>query len=168
VDGAEGEAVGEAGLAGSGIQSAGGGEFGGGVEQARDQEGHDVIALGAGVGIEELVQVQLAQRAQGGGDMAVRERARDGKGLGEVGGSEGLALEEGAEGVDASGRPMGEVGEGAVFDFAVLAVGLAEEDSGRGVAVGDGSHVHAYLISQISNNIKQYFTSTCLHNKGRI
>jgi hypothetical protein len=41
---------------------------------------------------------------------------------------------------------MGEIGEGAVADLAVAAEGLAEEDGGRGVAVGDGGDVHAYII----------------------
>ena len=41
---------------------------------------------------------------------------------------------------------MGDVGEGACLDFAVFAVGFAEEDGGRGVAIRDGGHVHAYII----------------------
>jgi hypothetical protein len=44
---------------------------------------------------------------------------------------------------------MREVGEGAVADLAVETKGLAEEDSGRGVAVGDVGDVHAYILSQI-------------------
>jgi hypothetical protein len=40
------------------------------------------------------------------------------------------ALQDGAEGVDLSGRPTGEVGEGAVADFAVETEGFAEEDGG--------------------------------------
>jgi hypothetical protein len=68
-------------------------------------------------------------------------RERRGKGSG--------ALEDGAEGLDPSGRPMREVGEGAVSDLAIKTEGLAEEDCGRGVAVGDGGDVHAYTIQQL-------------------
>jgi hypothetical protein len=42
---------------------------------------------------------------------------------------------------------MGEVGESAVADLAMEAEGFAEEDGGRGVAVGDGGDIHAYMIS---------------------
>jgi hypothetical protein len=45
------------------------------------------------------------------------------------------SLEDGAHGIDLSRRPMGEVGEGTVEDFAVKPKGLAEEDGGRGVAI---------------------------------
>jgi hypothetical protein len=41
---------------------------------------------------------------------------------------------------------MGEVGEGAVADLAAETEGLAEEDGGRGVAVGHGGDVHVYIV----------------------
>lgn len=44
---------------------------------------------------------------------------------------------------------MGDVGQSARLAFAVFAVGFAEEDGGRRVAVGYGGHVHAYIIAQI-------------------
>jgi hypothetical protein len=44
---------------------------------------------------------------------------------------------------------MGEIGEGAFSDFAVLSEGFAEEDGGGGGAVGDGLDVHGYRISLI-------------------
>ena len=37
-----------------------------------------------------------------------------------------------------------EVGEGSFSDFAVFAEGFAQEDGGRGVAVGDAFYVHGY------------------------
>src|SRR6266481_1774809 len=62
-----------------------------------------------------------------------------------------LPAQGAAERLDARRLPMGEIGEGAVFDFTVLAVGLAKENGGRGVAVGDGGDVHVDLIQlQIS------------------
>jgi hypothetical protein len=41
-----------------------------------------------------------------------------------------VAAERAAERFDASGRPMGEIGEGAIFDFAVFAEGFTQEDGG--------------------------------------
>jgi len=43
-----------------------------------------------------------------------------------------------AERFDAGGEPVGEVGQGAILDLAVLAEGFAQENGGRGVAIGDG------------------------------
>src|SRR5437016_1475139 len=51
---------------------------------------------------------------------------------------------------------MSNVGEGASLDFAVLAIGFAEKDGGRGVAIGDGSDVHAYIIWQHMRLYKHY------------
>jgi hypothetical protein len=59
-----------------------------------------------------------------------------------------------AESLDARRLAMGEIGQGAVFDFAVIAVGLAKENGGRGVAVGDGGDVYADLIQQSLNIVK--------------
>ena len=80
--------------------------------------------------------------------MAVRAGAGDEKGVGQSGGggSGEIAFESAAQGVDLSVREMGDVGNGPGFDFAVEAEGLAEENGGRGGAVGDGGDVHAYII----------------------
>ena len=43
---------------------------------------------------------------------------------------------------------MSDVGDGASLDFAIEAIGFAEEDGGRGVAIGDGGYIHAYIIRQ--------------------
>jgi hypothetical protein len=50
---------------------------------------------------------------------------------------------------------MGEVGKSAVADLAAETEGLAEEDSGRGVAVGHRGDIHAYII-QISEHNSKY------------
>jgi len=42
---------------------------------------------------------------------------------------------------------VGEIRQGAVFDFAILAVAFAEEDRGTRAVVGDSGDVHAYRIS---------------------
>jgi hypothetical protein len=69
------------------------------------------------------------------------------------------AFQDGAESIDLGGGPMGEVGKGAVADLAIETKGLAEEDSGRGVAVRDGGDVHAYIISHIYSNNKHYYST---------
>jgi hypothetical protein len=98
--------------------------------------------------IEEAVEMQLAQRAEDGGDVAVRARADDVEGLRQRG-TEGCgALQDGAKGIDFDRGPMGEIGDGAVVDLAVLAEALAEEDSGRRVAVGDDGDVHVDRIRE--------------------
>ena len=43
---------------------------------------------------------------------------------------------------------MSDVGDGARLDFAVEAIGFAEEDGGRGVAVGNGGDVQAYILQR--------------------
>lgn len=80
--------------------------------------------------IDEGVEMQSLEGAEGGGDMAVRAGADDVEGLRERGADGSSAFQDGAEGVYLSGRPMGEVGEGAVADFAVETEGFAEEDGG--------------------------------------
>ena len=73
--------------------------------------------------------------------MAVGQGADDVKGVmeGDVGG--GGAFEEAAH-VNEVGREFGEVGKGAFSDLAVFPEGLAQEDGGRGVAVGDDVYIH--------------------------
>jgi hypothetical protein len=79
---------------------------------------------------------------------------------------EGLALEDAAEGEDLGGGPIREVGESALDDLAVAAGALAEEDGGRGVAVGDGFHVHGYTIAYTINTFKMQPVITWVHNTG--
>jgi len=79
--------------------------------------------------------------------MAVREGAGDAEGVGQKGrGGRRRASQGRAESFNLQGGEMSEIGKGARFDFAVLAIGFAEENGGRGVAVGYGGDVHAYII----------------------
>jgi len=48
-----------------------------------------------------------------------------------------------------------QIGDGAVVDLAVFAETLAEEDSGRGVAVGDDGDVHVDRVRELLNKYKQ-------------
>ena len=77
--------------------------------------------------------------------MTVRQGADDVEGVPEAG-HRGAPLEQDAQSLDESGRPAGEVGEGALLDLAALAIGLAEQDGGRGGAVGHGFDVHGYIM----------------------
>jgi hypothetical protein len=108
--------------------------------------------------IDEGVEMQFLESAEDSGDMAVRAGADDVESLRERGADGSGAFQDGAEGVELSGRPMGNVGEGTVADFAVKPKGLAEENGGRGVAVGDGGYVHAYILSQYYRNSKTNHT----------
>ncbi len=76
------------------------------------------------------------QGAEDSGHVAMGARADDLEGLRKRGAEGSGALQDRAESLDLSGRPMREVGEGAVADLAVEAERFAEEEGGR--ARGDG------------------------------
>src|SRR6516165_417791 len=64
-----------------GMQSTRGRQLGGRLEDAGHNHGDDQIALSTGARIEEGVELELAQRAENRGDMAVRQRASDAEGI---------------------------------------------------------------------------------------
>jgi len=68
-----------------------------------------------------------------------------------------FAAEESAEDFDARGGPRGEVGDGAFFNFGAFPEGLAEEDSGGRVAVGDQVDEHGHQYTQQPLSVKQIF-----------
>ena len=59
-----------------------------------------------------------------------------------------MAGESAAEGFDLGGAEMSDIGDGAGLDLAGFAVRFAEENGGRGIAIGHGGDVHAYHIPQ--------------------
>jgi hypothetical protein len=59
-------------------------------------------------------------------------------------------LQNAAECEDLGGGPIREVGESALDNFTVEAGALAQEDGGRGIAVGDGFYVPVYIITSIA------------------
>ena len=65
-----------------------------------------------------------------------------------------IAAQSAPEGLDARRRLLGEIGEGAIFDFAPFAEGFPEEDGGGRVAVGDGGDVHTDGYSTQKPNVK--------------
>ena len=74
-----------------------------------------------------------------------------------VGGDQGFVAQQAAEGLDFLRRPGGKVGQGALTGFVALAPALAEEDGGRGVAVGDDGDIHANVISQQPAYVKHNY-----------
>src|SRR5262245_17482701 len=100
--------------------------------------------------------------------MAVRTGADDVEGTRQRGADGGIALQHGPQRIDFSGWPVGEIGDGAVVDFAVFAEALAEEDSGRGVAIGDNGYIHVDRVQEISyehkRNLLIYMTTQLASN----
>jgi hypothetical protein len=106
--------------------------------------------VGAG---EDRFQVEAVEGTESGSDVTVGRGALNLKDVGW--GDEGLAFEDAAKGIDLSRRPGREIGESALHHFAIHAGGFAEEDGGRGVAVGDGLDVHGNIMSEITHENKQ-------------
>jgi hypothetical protein len=141
-DGAEAEGFAEGMTGGGGVEHARGRQFGRRIEQPRDDQGKGEITppsrCAAG---QQVVEADAARGGQRGEDVTMRKRTADLEAA-LAGGDEFVAAQDGAEGFDLLGRPAGEVGQGAGFDLAVLAVAFAEQD-GRGRAtVGDDGDEH--------------------------
>ncbi len=136
------------------VESASGGEFGGGVEKAGHDHGQDEIPLAARALVNQGVELELAQRAENGGNMAVGAGASDFESIGPRGGGRST-LQDLAQSLDAIRRPVRKVGESAILDLAVEAKRLPEEDGRRGLAVRDGRYVHAYIMGPIVSQCKQ-------------
>src|SRR5271157_1598208 len=145
------------------MKCAGGGEFGCWLEYASRDHGQDKIAIAIGMLIEEAVEMQLAQSAEDDGDVAVRAGTDDVESLRQRGTKGGGALQDGAKRIDFGRGPVGKIGDGAVVDLAVFAEALAEEDSGRGVAVGDDGDVHVdrvrEIVDEYKHNLRIYMTT---------
>ena len=56
------------------------------------------------------------------------------------------ATQQDAQSFDDVSRHLAEIGDGPFEDLLALAVGLAQEDGGRRVAVGDDVDVHGHLL----------------------
>src|SRR6185295_10312245 len=104
----------------------------------------------------------VAQRAQHRRDMAVRQRAAhddafliDRRHL--------AALEQGAQPFDDLGRPIGQVGDGALLDLVGVAIALAQQDRGRRISVGDRFDIHGTTVPRSPQNSKSISPFTWLH-----
>ena len=56
--------------------------------------------------------------------------------------------------------PVRQVGDGAIPDLAVLPEGLAQEEGGRGVAVGDYGDIHDFFIQSVYSHVKHNISFT--------
>ena len=129
------------------VKPAGGSKFGSRLDDAGNDHGDDEIALTTESRVEDGIQLQVAQAPEDGGDMAMRQGTGDAEGIGQRrGGGRRRASQGRAESFNLLGGEMREIGKGARFDFAVQAIGFAEENGRRGVAVGHGGDIHAYII----------------------
>ena len=63
-------------------------------------------------------------------------------------------MQSAAQGFDAGRGPVGEIGEGALANARALANTFAEEDGGRGVAIGDSIDVQGMISMHTINNGK--------------
>ena len=146
IDRTEAELLAEAGAGRVRRQRAGGGKFGAGLEQTVDEEGPDKIATAVAVRPEQAVETNLARRAEGGGDVPMRQRADDGDRL-LVTGDDGAAFEQHLEAGGAVRRPVGKVEQGALLDSAALAIALTQQDGRRRVAIGNRFDIHGATIA---------------------
>ena len=71
-----------------------------------------------------------------------REWSRLGPPTGEAEGGGDIEDLEGVLELDERGGELGDVREGGLEDLAAVPAGLADEDGGRGVAVGDALNIH--------------------------
>ena len=130
-------------------------QFGGGLDDAGNNHRDDEVALAAGNRVEDGIQLQSAQATENRGDMTVRQGSGDEEGIRQRRGGSGQgAVQSRAEGCNLLSGEMGDIGEGASLDFAILAIGFTEEDGWRRVAVGYGGDIHAYIIQVIKPDYK--------------
>ena len=136
-DGAEIEHGPEAGGCGLRRQRPGGGELGGGIDDARDDGGDGEIPHAVRLAAEDADQADPAQGAEDGGDMAVGPGPADGEDV--LGAGDGdAALEQGLDPLDDVGRELSEVGERLLLEASVLSPSLSDEDCWPALAVWDG------------------------------
>ena len=76
---------------------------------------------------------------QGSGDA---KRWRVGKRAGVA-----LGLQKAAQALDKVRRPLGEIRNRAVADLAIQAIGFAQKDAGRGVAIANAFDKDGYLFA---------------------
>ena len=105
----------------------------------------EAFALAAALGGEDGIQAEFANAGEDGLDVAVGESFLRAEQI--LRRDQRLIAQEAAESFDFLFGPMGEISQGALVGFAAFPVAFAEEDGGRGVAVGDGCYIHVYNIS---------------------
>ena len=123
------------------VQLAMGGQLGGRLDHAGDQHGLQQRLQRLGRRAEPVRRAAATRAAQHRCDVAMGQGAFDAEEL--VGtGYRHAATQQYLQTLEDLRGQARQVGQGALADLAVLAVGLAQEDSGRRVAVGHGLDVH--------------------------
>ena len=111
---------------------------------------------------EQTIESDVAQGAEYGRDMAVRQRAAHHDGL-LTGRRDFPALEQRAQAFDDLGWPIGQIGDRALFDFSAVAIALSQQDGGRRVPVRDGFDIHGATMPRIAplsnDNIINYMAT---------
>ena len=132
-------------------------QLGGRRDDPRHDHGQDQLGPPFRPLRQGLVEPEPTRRPERGGDVAVRQRARD---LEARGGArrQGLAGERPAQAVDLRLRPVRDVGERARPDLAALAIALAQQDGRRRIAVRDSRDVHDQLETQARAKDKNNIT----------
>ena len=130
------------------------GQLGTGSKQTLGDQGQDQVTLPGGLRGQQRIDAEFAHRAENGFDMAMRVGGQSAKSL--RGRDESFSLEGSADDLNEAQRQMGKVTEGTVLDLAFVAVGLAQQKAGVGLALvladnlghmqGRGLHSHAVII----------------------
>lgn len=146
VDGPEIQHRAQARSGGLDIEHARGRRLRGRRHNAVDQHGDHQLAAAIAGATQHAVQSDPAQRAQHGRYGAVRQAAAHDDRL-SIGGDRCAAFQQRAQTFDELGRPIGQIGEGAFFDLAGVAIAFAQQDGRRRRAVGDRFDIHGLIIS---------------------
>ena len=131
------------------VEHAGGGELGSRRDQPRHNHRDDEVAAAVAGRPEQTIETDVAQRAEHGRHMPVRQRAAHHDGL-LIGRRDLSPLEQRAQAFDNVGRPTGQVGDGALLDLAAVPIALPQQDGRRRVPVGDGFDIHGINVPLFS------------------
>ena len=102
---------------------------GGWIEDAADDEGKHEIMTAVALGTDQLIEADPPGGSEGGGDVAVRQRAINADRL--LGsGDDGAAFQQATQAFDVLLRPGREVAKCPLSNFAVLAIAFAKRDGG--------------------------------------
>ena len=152
VDRAEVEQGAEAGRGGVRREGPGAGQLGPGLDRPGDDGGQGQVAHAPWAAVQDAAHAQLPADAENGGGVAVRPGPPDGDGVLETREND-AALEHGVDGVDEEPGQPGEVGDGAPSDSLSLPPGFADQDGGRGGAVGNDVDPERHGGIPIGNNM---------------
>ena len=129
---------------GGGVPQPGGRELRAGLDEPLGDHGQHELAFTAGLGSDQRRDPEPAHGSQDGFNVAMRARASDDEGV--LGTDELIPPQQTAKGLDLLGGPIGEIGESALADLAFFAPGLAQQNSGGRVTVGDTLDVHGTTV----------------------